>query len=84
MRRATAHMAWACSFALATALPLDLAAQTAQSTTTTRDRGMLQAFIEDQLSDAGRHVEIEGFRGALSGRAEIDMLRIRRSGRKRR
>ena len=76
MRRATAHMAWACSFALATALPLDLAAQTAQSTTTTRDRGMLQAFIEDQLSDAGRHVEIEGFRGALSGRAEIDMLRI--------
>ncbi len=79
MRHATAHMAWACSFALATALPLDLAAQTAQTTTAitaARERGVLQAFIEDQLSDAGRHVEIEGFRGALSGRAEIDMLRI--------
>ena len=81
MRRALTHTALACSFALATALPVDLTAQTPQSTntataTTTRERGILQAFIEDRLSDAGRQVEIEGFRGALSGRAEIDLLRI--------
>ncbi|MEM1301172.1 MAG: hypothetical protein AAGH17_01215, partial [Pseudomonadota bacterium] len=38
------------------------------------DRGILQAFIEDNLSSAGRDVRIEGFRGALSSRAELDRL----------
>lgn len=40
------------------------------------DRGILQAFIEDNLSDAGREVRIEGFRGALSSRAELDRLTV--------
>jgi len=40
------------------------------------DRGILQAFIEDNLSDVGREVRIEGFRGALSSRAELDRLTI--------
>ncbi|MDJ0626685.1 MAG: translocation/assembly module TamB domain-containing protein [Rhodobacter sp.] len=42
----------------------------------TDDRGILQAFLEDNLSDAGRDVRIEGFEGALSGRATIDSLTI--------
>lgn len=41
-----------------------------------RDRGILQAFLEDNLSGAGRTVRIEGFEGALSGRATIDELTI--------
>lgn len=40
------------------------------------DRGILQAFLEDNLSDAGRDVRIEGFAGALSGRATLDQLTI--------
>lgn len=40
------------------------------------DRGVLQAFLEDNLSDAGREVRIEGFEGALSGRATIEELTI--------
>ncbi|MAQ85627.1 MAG: translocation/assembly module TamB [Maritimibacter sp.] len=41
-----------------------------------RDRGILQAFIEDNLSDAGRDVRIEGFSGALSSNATLDSLTI--------
>ena len=41
-----------------------------------RDRGILQAFLEDNLSGAGRTVRIEGFQGALSGRATIEELTI--------
>lgn len=44
--------------------------------TTERDRGILQAFLEDNLSDAGRSVRIEGFAGALSSRATFDVLTI--------
>ncbi len=40
------------------------------------DRGYLQAFLEDNLSDAGRQVRITGFAGALSSRATIDELTI--------
>ncbi|WP_415920088.1 translocation/assembly module TamB domain-containing protein [Tateyamaria sp. SN6-1] len=40
------------------------------------DRGILQAFLEDNLSTAGRTVRIEGFSGALSGRATVDTLSI--------
>ena len=42
----------------------------------TRDRGILQAFIEDNLSDAGRVVQIDGFAGALSSRATVERLTI--------
>ncbi len=40
------------------------------------DRGLLQSFIEDNLSSAGRSVRIEGFRGALSSEASLDLLTV--------
>ena len=40
------------------------------------NRGYLQAFLEDNLSDAGREVRITGFEGALSARATIEELTI--------
>uniref|UniRef100_UPI00399A86C5 DUF490 domain-containing protein n=1 Tax=Roseovarius halophilus (ex Wu et al. 2025) TaxID=3376060 RepID=UPI00399A86C5 len=40
------------------------------------DRGYVQAFLEDNLSAAGREVRIEGFEGALSSRLSIDQLSI--------
>ncbi len=40
------------------------------------DRGFLVSFLEDSLSEAGRDVRIEGFRGALSSRARIDRMTI--------
>lgn len=40
------------------------------------DRGLLQGFIEDNLSTEGRAVRIEGFKGALSSEASLDLLTI--------
>lgn len=40
------------------------------------DRGLLQGFIEDNLSDVGREVRITGFRGALSSQASLEELTI--------
>ena len=40
------------------------------------DRGLLQGFIEDNLSSAGREVRIEGFTGALSSEASLELLTI--------
>ncbi|WP_306150971.1 translocation/assembly module TamB domain-containing protein [Roseovarius sp. MMSF_3281] len=40
------------------------------------DRGLIIGFLEDNLSDAGREVRIEGFRGALSSQATLDRLTI--------
>ncbi|WGV15257.1 translocation/assembly module TamB domain-containing protein [Fuscovulum ytuae] len=40
------------------------------------DRDFLTAFLEDNLSGAGRQVTITGFAGALSSRATIDRLTI--------
>ncbi len=37
---------------------------------------LLERLIEDNLSDAGRTVTVEGFEGALSGRATLDSLTI--------
>lgn len=42
----------------------------------TQDRGILEAFIEDNLSSADAQVDISGFRGALSSKAELDRLTI--------
>jgi translocation and assembly module TamB len=47
-----------------------------EAATTERDRDFLTAFLEDKLSDLGRTVRIEGFRGALSSRATFDELTI--------
>lgn len=57
---------------LALLLSLAPAAAPAQ----TDDRGIIQAFLEDNLSSAGREVRIEGFAGALSSRATIERLTI--------
>jgi len=40
------------------------------------DRGYLTAFLEDNLSGAGRQVVVTGFEGALSSRAKIAELTI--------
>ncbi|MBV0912437.1 translocation/assembly module TamB domain-containing protein [Anianabacter salinae] len=39
-------------------------------------RGLLEGFLEDALSSAGRDVNIIGFRGALSSRATVERLTI--------
>ncbi|MEO0829235.1 MAG: hypothetical protein AAFY03_02105, partial [Pseudomonadota bacterium] len=41
-----------------------------------RDRGRIIAFLEDRLSTDGRNIRLDGFRGSLSGRAELDQLMI--------
>jgi translocation and assembly module TamB len=40
------------------------------------DRDFLTAFLEDNLSDAGRDVTITGFAGALSSRATVQQMTI--------
>ena len=40
------------------------------------DRDFLTAFLEDNLSDAGREVTITGFAGALSSRATVQQMTI--------
>ena len=57
------------------AVPLPLMAQQA-----TDDRGFLEGLLEDNLSGAGRNVDIQGFQGALSSTATIEMLTIADDG----
>ncbi len=52
-------------------LPLFGIAQTPEE-----DRGYIQGFLEDTLSDAGRQVTITGFTGALSSRATMQEMTI--------
>lgn len=40
------------------------------------DRGYLTAFLEDNLSSAGRKVTITGFAGALSSQATVQRIEI--------
>ncbi len=40
------------------------------------DRGYLQAFLEDTLSDTGREIKIIGFQGAFSSEATVDEITI--------
>lgn len=58
------------------ALVLSLALLAAPASAQEDDRGFLTAFLEDNLSDAGREVTITGFAGALSSQASIDELTI--------
>ncbi|SPH23539.1 Translocation and assembly module TamB [Defluviimonas aquaemixtae] len=53
-------------------LPMAGAAQD----TSERDRDFLTAFLEDNLSGAGRTIRIDGFAGALSSRATFDEMSI--------
>ncbi|MEL7026656.1 MAG: translocation/assembly module TamB, partial [Pseudomonadota bacterium] len=55
------------AFAMVVAAPIS-----AQDDGATR----LEQFLEDNLSGAGRSVTVRGFRGALSGRAELETLTI--------
>ena len=57
---------------LALILPLMPVCAVAQ----TDDRSYLTAFLEDNLSDAGRVVVVTGFAGALSSRASVEELTI--------
>jgi len=57
-------------------LVVAFAAPAMAQTETERDRGFLQALLEDTLSAAGREVRIEGFAGALSSRATFSELTI--------
>ncbi|MCL7407749.1 translocation/assembly module TamB domain-containing protein [Marivivens donghaensis] len=59
-------------FLLALALPIPAAAQD----TVEADRGLIVDFLTDNLSGAGREVQIYGFQGALSSQAKIDRLTI--------
>ncbi|WP_371056329.1 translocation/assembly module TamB domain-containing protein [Rhodosalinus sp. K401] len=58
----------ACTAALS---PLAGAAQDADD-----DKGVLTRFLQDSLSGAGRTVDVQGFRGALSSKATIERLTI--------
>lgn len=58
------------------ALILSLALLTAPALAQEDDRGFLTAFLEDNLSGAGREVTITGFAGALSSQATIEKLTI--------
>ncbi|MCK0170495.1 translocation/assembly module TamB domain-containing protein [Aliiroseovarius sp. S1123] len=40
------------------------------------DRGYLQAFLEDNLSDTGREIKIIGFQGAFSSQATVDEITV--------
>lgn len=55
--------------ALVLCLALPLAANAQEDAQSEADRGWLTAFLEDNLSGAGRDVRIEGFAGAFSSRA---------------
>ena len=53
-------------------LPFAVAAQTQED----EDKGYLTELIEDNLSGVSREVTIQGFDGALSSEATIDVLSI--------
>ncbi|MCK0143497.1 translocation/assembly module TamB domain-containing protein [Aliiroseovarius sp. F20344] len=56
-------------------LPVATLAQSA-SPTSEDDRGYLQAFLEDNLSDTGRDIRITGFQGAFNSKATVDEITI--------
>lgn len=58
------------------ALAASLAAPVLAEDQAETDKGWLVGFLEDNLSDAGRQISIEGFEGALSSRATIRKLTI--------
>lgn len=76
-------MRWLYPSVLVTALSLAPVATFAQDTTPEpeteaerTDRGTIVAFLEDNLSGAGRQITLRGFQGALSSRATATQLTI--------
>lgn len=67
LRRLSLILVLAC----AAALPVPAPAQQAEE-----DKGFLVRTLQDALSGAGRAVQIEGFRGALSSSATLDELTV--------
>jgi translocation and assembly module TamB len=64
-------------FAMCLMLPLSLQAQTSPpAAPVPEERGFLEGLLEDNLSSAGRDVQIEGFSGALSSQATLEKLTI--------
>lgn len=57
-------------------LPGQVLAQDTNLAQTARDRSYLTALIEDNLSGAGRTIQLDGFAGALSSRATFEQLTI--------
>ena len=57
------------------ALPIAVLSQTTDAAPAD-DRGYLQAFLEDNLSDTGREIKITGFEGAFSSQATVDEITI--------
>jgi len=79
MIRRTLAIAATCAACLAAPLAIAQDAPEAQPGETeqeTRDRTYLTRLIEENLSGAGREVQIFGFRGALSSEATFDRLTI--------
>lgn len=64
-------MRWCTSLVICGALALPWAAQAQED-----DKGYLTAFLEENLSDAGRNVVITGFSGALSSQASVKSMTI--------
>lgn len=56
-------------------LPVAALSQNADGTSED-DRGYLQAFLEDNLSDTGREIKIIGFQGAFRSEATVDEITI--------
>ena len=57
------------------AVPFAAMSQSADSSSED-DRGYLQAFLEDNLSDTGREIKIIGFAGAFSSQATVDEITV--------
>lgn len=70
-------MRWLLPLALIAAPCIGFAQQAEPETEAERtDRGTIVAFLEDNLSGAGRQVTLRGFQGALSSRATATQLTI--------
>ncbi|WP_371170594.1 translocation/assembly module TamB domain-containing protein [Aliiroseovarius sp. 2305UL8-7] len=63
-------------FHIAALLATFICATSAFAQTETDDRGYLQAFLEDNLSDVGRDIRIVGFNGAFSSSATVDQITV--------
>ncbi|MEN8831981.1 translocation/assembly module TamB domain-containing protein [Pacificibacter sp.] len=62
---------------VAACLPVVAWAQTQDTQAeSARDRSLIVAFLEDNLSSTGRDIRIEGFKGLLSSKATLDSLTI--------
>jgi translocation and assembly module TamB len=69
-------MRWFMSLALVAAVLMPHGGWAQETAAEREDRGTITAFLEDNLSGAGRQVVIRGFQGALSSRATATQMTI--------